>query len=163
MSHFQLRQPLLNQLRVSGFTLRPQQLIKQPDIGKHCRKQFAIIFRLFAADRFAIQQDFAALWLIQARQQHRQRRFSATVATNQKQQFATFDGEVNRPNGKRVILISKRHVTQLQRLPVGKRLRARKLCFERREREFVQLVKRHLRRQQRRQCANRRKQRRTQE
>ena len=163
MSHFQLRQPLLNQLRVSGLPLRPQQLIKQPDIGKHCRKQFAIIFRLFAADRFAIQQDFAALWLIQARQQHRQRRFSATVATNQKQQFATFDGEVNRPNGKRVILISKRHVTQLQRLPVGKRLRAWKLCFERCEREFVQLVKRHLRRQQRRQCANCRKQRRTQE
>ncbi|GCT15833.1 hypothetical protein HmCmsJML009_00473 [Escherichia coli] len=150
MSHFQLRQPLLNQLRVSGLTLRPQQLIEQPDIGKHCRKQFAIIFRLFAADRFAIQQDFAALWLIQARQQHRQRRFSTTVATNQKQQFATFDGEVNRPNGKRVILISKRNIAQLQRLPVGKRLRTRKLCFERREREFVQLVKRHLRRQQRR-------------
>ncbi|GDF75075.1 hypothetical protein HmCmsJML278_01136 [Escherichia coli] len=150
MSHFQLRQPLLNQLRVSGLTLRPQQLIEQPDIGKHCRKQFAIIFRLFAADRFAIQQDFAALWLIQARQQHRQRRFSTTVATNQKQQLATFNGEVNRPNGKRIILISKRHVTQLQRLPVGKRLRAWKLCFERCEREFVQLVKRHLRRQQRR-------------
>lgn len=47
-----------------------------------------------------------------------------TVAANQKRQLATFDGEINRTNGKRVILISKRHVTQLQRLPVGKRLRA---------------------------------------
>ena len=163
MVHLQITQPLLHQSRVSRLPFRPQQPVEQPDVGKHRREQLTIIFRFIRRHRLTIEQDLSGYRLIQAGQQHSQRRFPATVAANQKDQLTALEGHINRPDRKAVVRIMKGDIAQLESLPVGMRLRLRKFSAIRRERKFIQLVERHLRAEQSGQRANRGKQRRAQE
>ena len=127
---------------------RPQQPIEQPDVGEHRREKLAVILGLLRAQRLAVQQNLARLRLIESGQQHRQRRFTAAVAADEEQQFTAAERQVDRPHGEGAVLIAKRDVTQLQRLPVREGLRAREFGFKRREIEFFELIKGHLRTQQ---------------
>ena len=163
MVHLQITQPLLHQRRVSHLPFRPQQSVKQPDVGKHRREQLAVIFRLIRRHRLPVDQDLPGKGLIQTGQQHSQRRFPATVTADQKDQFATLEGHVDRPDRKTVVRIMEGDVAQLERLPVGMRLRLRELSAVRRERKLIQLVECHLRAEQSGQRAYRREQRRAQE
>ena len=101
--------------------------------------------------------------MIQPGQQHRQRRFTAAVAANQKDQLATLERQVQRAYREGVIFIVESHIAQFQRLPVRVRRRLRESFLIRRQREFIQFIERHLRAQQRGQRAHRRQQRRAQE
>ncbi|MNS97589.1 hypothetical protein D3C72_1319280 [compost metagenome] len=73
------------------------------------------------------------------------------------------DGQIDRADGKVVILIMESDVTQLQRFPVREGVRARKIRAERRQRKLIQFSEGHLCTEQRRQRTHGGEQRRTQE
>ena len=73
VGHLQTLQPCRHQRRIGLLALRPEQAVKQPDVGKHCGKQFAVLLWPLRRQRLAVDEDLTGYWLVQAGQEHRQR------------------------------------------------------------------------------------------
>ena len=72
VGHLQALQPRCHQRRIGLLSLRPEQAVKQPDVGKHRGEQFAILLRFIRRQRLAVHEDLTGNRLIQAGQEHRQ-------------------------------------------------------------------------------------------
>ena len=137
------------------------------EIGKYCRENLPVLLRVLRGNRNTVEQYLPAARVIKPGQKHRQGRLSAAVAANQEHQFATGNGQVQRPDTKTGMIffafIAEHQIAQFERLPASRHHRRRKVLLVLRQFQGFQFAKGHLCAEQRRQRAHGLQHRRAQE